>query len=103
MPSTSMNEKRNDYINWDEFFMGTAILAAQRSKDPSTQVGAVIANSDNIIVGVGYNGMPIGCSDDLLPWGKESTNPLDTKYPYVCHAEMNAILNKNSESIRGAT
>uniref|UniRef100_A0A915DF39 dCMP deaminase n=1 Tax=Ditylenchus dipsaci TaxID=166011 RepID=A0A915DF39_9BILA len=60
--------KRSDYINWDEFFMGAALLAAQRSKDPCTQVGAVIANEDNVIVGVGYNGMPIGCSDDELPW-----------------------------------
>ncbi len=88
---TSMN-KRSDYISWDEYFMGIALLSAKRSKDPSTQVGACIVNKQHKIVSVGYNGMPIGCSDDAFPWDREG-EPLETKYPYVCHAELNAILN----------
>ncbi|VDK43804.1 unnamed protein product [Gongylonema pulchrum] len=78
-------------------------MAALRSKDPTTKVGAVIVNENKVIVGSGYNGMPTGCSDDELPWGKDSENFLENKYAYVCHAEMNAILNKISGSIRGAT
>lgn len=85
-------KKRSDYLSWDEYFMAVALLSAQRSKDPNTQVGACIVNQERKIVGVGYNGFPIGCSDDNLPWGREG-DPLDTKYPYVCHAELNAILN----------
>lgn len=84
--------KRLDYISWDEYFMGIALLSAKRSKDPNTQVGACIVNAHNKIVSVGYNGMPIGCSDDAFPWAREGA-PLETKYPYVCHAELNAILN----------
>ena len=84
--------KRTDYINWDEYFMGVALLSAKRSKDPSTQVGACIVNADNVIVGTGYNGFPKGCSDETFPW-ERSGNFLETKYPYVCHAELNAILN----------
>jgi dCMP deaminase len=84
--------KRSDYISWDEYFMCIALLAARRSKDPSTQVGACIVNQQNKILSVGYNGMPIGCSDDVFPWEREG-EALDTKYPYVCHAELNAILN----------
>lgn len=72
--------------------MGVALLSAKRSKDPSTQVGACIVNKQNKIVGAGYNGLPIGCSDDDFPWGKQGST-LETKYPYVCHAELNAILN----------
>lgn len=85
-------KKRQDYISWDEYFMGVALLSAQRSKDPSTQVGACIVNNKNKIVGAGYNGLPIGCSDDDFPWEKQGEY-LDTKYPYICHAELNAILN----------
>lgn len=85
-------KKRQDYISWDEYFMGVALLSAQRSKDPSTQVGACIVNTKNKIVGAGYNGLPIGCSDDDFPWEKQGEY-LDTKYPYICHAELNAILN----------
>merc|ERR1719414_1153873 len=82
--------------------MASAFLSAMRSKDPHTQVGAVIVNpQNNRIVGVGYNGMPTGCDDDNLPWGKTSSNRLETKYMYVCHAEMNAILNKNSANVEG--
>ncbi|MFP4424651.1 MAG: deoxycytidylate deaminase [Candidatus Woesearchaeota archaeon] len=84
--------KRDDYISWDEYFMGVAKLSAMRSKDPSTQVGACIVNPDKKIVGVGYNGFPKGCSDDELPWSRDGET-LDTKYPYVVHAEANAILN----------
>lgn len=97
-----MSSKRNDYISWDEYFMGIAVLSSLRSKDPNTQVGACIVNSDKKIVGVGYNGFPIGCSDDDLPWMREG-EWLDTKYPYVCHAELNAILNSSLPSLKGAT
>ncbi|MBD3354523.1 AAA family ATPase [Candidatus Woesearchaeota archaeon] len=86
------DEKRKDYISWDDYFMGVAKLSALRSKDPNTQVGACIVNQQKKIVGIGYNGFPIGCSDEKLPWGKKG-NFLDTKYPYVAHAELNAILN----------
>jgi len=84
--------------------MALAQLSALRSKDPSTQVGACIVDGDNRIIGIGYNGFPAGCSDDALPWAREaaSGSPLDTKYPYVCHAEMNAVLNRNQASSRGA-
>lgn len=91
---------RTDYISWDDYFMGIAMLSAQRSKDPSTQVGACIVNADNKIVGIGYNGFPKGCSDTNLPWTRDGDDPLLTKYPYVVHAEANAILNKNMESLK---
>ncbi len=94
--------KRADYLSWDEYFMGVAMLSAQRSKDPSTQVGACIANHDHKILSVGYNGMPTGCHDDLMAWEREGT-PLETKYLYVCHAELNAILNNDSGSLKGTT
>ena len=84
--------KRTDYISWDQYFMGIALLSAKRSKDPNTQVGACIVNTEHRIVGLGYNGFPAGCSDDSLPWAREGEF-LDTKYPYVVHAELNAILN----------
>ena len=87
-----LGNKRKDYISWDEFFMGIAKLSAGRSKDPSTQVGACIVSGDNRILSIGYNGAPNGFSDEQFPWGREGEN-LDTKYPYVCHAELNAILN----------
>ena len=91
--------KRTDYITWDEYFMGVAMLAARRSKDPSTQVGACIVSPDNIIISTGYNGMPKGCSDDIFPWERTGE---DTKYPYVVHAELNAILNANGRDLRGS-
>ncbi|XP_015517717.1 deoxycytidylate deaminase [Neodiprion lecontei] len=94
-----INRKRTDYLEWDEYFMATAFLAAKRSKDPCTQVGVCIVNRNNKVVGVGYNGMPIGCSDNEFPWAKNSANKLETKHLYVCHAEMNAILNKNSADV----
>ena len=89
--------KRTDYISWDEYFMGVAKLAARRSKDPSTQVGACIVSPENIIISTGYNGMPKGCSDDEFPWDREGA---ETKYPYVVHAELNAILNANGRDLR---
>lgn len=95
--------KRSDYINWDEYFMGIAMLSAERSKDNSTQVGACIVNSDNKIVSVGYNGMPTGCCDDEMPWERSGETSLDTKYPFVCHAELNAILNSNIGNLGGCT
>mgnify|MGYP000745959751 CR=1 FL=1 len=94
--------KRSDYIGWDEYFMGVAILSSKRSKDPSTQVGACIVNRYKKIVGTGYNGFPIGCDDDELPWDREGEF-LDTKYPYVCHAELNAILNSISRDLQGCS
>ncbi len=91
--------KRQEYITWDEYFMGVAMLAACRSKDPSTQVGACIVSPENIIISTGYNGMPKGCSDDEFPWDRTGE---DTKYPYVVHAELNAILNANGRDLRGS-
>jgi len=92
-------KKRDGYISWDEYFMGIALLSAKRSKDPGTQVGACIVNQQNKIVGAGYNGFPIGCHDDMLPWDKQG-DFLHTKYPYVCHAELNAILNNIGTSLQ---
>jgi len=98
-------KKREDYISWNDYFMSIAMLSSMRSKDPSTQVGACIVNSNKKIVGIGYNGFPNSCSDDELPWDRTSVNgdQLDTKYPYVVHAECNAIMNKNAESLQGCT
>lgn len=94
--------KRQDYISWDEYFMGIALLSAQRSKDNNTQVGACIVSDENKILSVGYNGMPTGCSDDEMPWERDGAQ-LDTKYPFVCHAELNAILNTAAPgSLKGA-
>jgi dCMP deaminase len=94
--------KRTDYLSWDEYFMGLAMLSAMRSKDPSTQVGACIVNENKKIVGIGYNGFPIGCEDEEFPWEREG-DWLDTKYPFVCHAELNAILNSAGGQINGST
>jgi dCMP deaminase len=96
-----VSKRDEGVIKWDDYFMAVAFLSSMRSKDPSTQVGACIVNTDNRIVGIGYNGFPRGCSDDILPWSREAENELDTKYPYVCHAEVNAIINKNSADVSG--
>ena len=93
--------KRKDVLSWDDYFMGLAHLSAQRSKDPNTQVGAVIVNNQNRVVGIGYNGFPYGCDDDVFPWARDGKSN-DTKYPYVVHAELNAILNSN-QSCKGCT
>ena len=90
--------KRKEYINWQEYFMGIALLSSKRSKDPNTQVGACIVNKEKKIVGIGYNGFPIGISDDEFPWDNEKEDEVDNKYPYVCHAELNAILNSQSST-----
>lgn len=95
-----MTEKRKDYINWDEYFMGIAALSALRSKDPNSQVGACIVSQENKILSVGYNGFPIGCSDENFPWGREG-DAINTKYPYVVHSELNAILNYRGGSLAG--
>ena len=92
--------KRTDYLTWDEYFMGIAMLSAMRSKDPSTQVGACIVDRENKILSVGYNGMPHCCSDDEYPWGRDEG--LASKYLYVCHAELNAILNCHNGSVKDA-
>lgn len=102
MKSKMDAKKRDDYLSWDEYFMGVALMSAHRSKDPNTQVGACIVNDKKRIVGVGYNGFPTGCSDDTLPWDREG-DFLHTKYPYVCHAELNAVLNRNSPQLDKCT
>lgn len=93
--------KRQNYINWDEYFMGIALLSAERSKDPNSQVGACIVSEDNKILSIGYNGFPVGCNDDELSWEREGDYK-ETKYPYVCHAELNAILNYTGSTIKGS-
>ncbi len=94
--------KRKGYLKWDEYFMGLAILASMRSKDPNTQVGCCIVDEDNRILSLGYNGFPIGCSDDEFPWERQAKRSYDTKYNYVCHAELNAILSYKGTSLKGA-
>ncbi len=92
----------NDLINWDEYFMGIALLSCKRSKDPNTKVGACIVDDDNKVVSIGYNGMPKGLDESKLSWNKN--DGLDSKYLYVCHAEFNAILNtRNGSSLKGCT
>ncbi len=95
-----MGGKRSDYISWDEYFMGVAQLSGMRSKDPNTQVGACIVSNDNKILSMGYNGFPSGCSDEDFPWEREGEE-LDTKYPFVTHSELNAILNYRGGSLEG--
>ncbi|TRY72189.1 hypothetical protein TCAL_00235 [Tigriopus californicus] len=99
----SQGEARTDVLSWDSYFMATAFLSAMRSKDPVTQVGAVIVNRQKRIVGIGYNGMPRGCPDDQMPWGKGHEDPCENKFMYVCHAEMNAILSKNAADVENCT
>lgn len=96
--------KRDDYISWDEYFMGVARLTAERSKDPNSQVGACIVSADHRILSMGYNGFPMGCNDDEFPWNREG-DELSVKYTYVTHAELNAILNfrGGNASLSGAT
>ena len=92
--------KREGYLSWDDYFMSVALLSGKRSKDPSTQVGTCIVNKNNIIESIGYNGLPKGCSDDEFPWDKEGET-LKTKYPFVVHAELNAILNSKGKDLSG--
>ena len=93
--------KRADYISWAEYFMVLALLSAPRSKDSGSQVGPCLVSREHKILSLGYNGMPTGCMDDSMPWGREGA-PLDTKYMYVCHAELNAILTSAQGDLRGA-
>ena len=93
--------KRTDYISWDQYFMAIAHIASLRSKDPNSQVGACIVSKDNKIQSLGYNGFPCGCSDDEFPWAREGSM-LDTKYAYVTHSELNAILNYRGGSLEGS-
>ncbi|XP_029642106.2 deoxycytidylate deaminase-like [Octopus sinensis] len=99
--ASSRSNKRQGYLEWDDYFM--SFPSAQRSKDPRTQVGACIVNEDRRIVGIGYNGMPRGCSDDDFRWCNEGVTELDNKNVCVCHAGLNAILNKNSADVRNCT
>ena len=96
-----MSDKRIDYIAWDDYFMGVSLLAAQRSKDPSTQVGACIVDSNNRILSTGYNGFPQGCSDDTFPWNRDESKG-ETKYQFVVHAELNAVLNASGKDLAGS-
>ena len=96
-----MSDKRKDYISWDEYFMGVAIMSGMRSKDPHTQVGACIVSQDNKILSMGYNGFPKGCSDEEFPWNREG-DPLNNKYFYTTHSELNAILNFRGGSLEGS-
>ena len=99
-----LGNKRKDYLSWDEFFIGIAKLSAGRSKDPSTQVGACIVSDENRILSIGYNGTPNNFDDDKFPWNRDGECQNETKYPYVCHAELNAILNYpgTRKDLRGA-
>ena len=96
-----MNKRTDNVLTWEEYFMGLAHLSGLRSKDPNTQVGAVIVDENNRVVSIGYNGFPSGVSDDEFPWGREG-GVLDTKYAFVVHAELNAILN-SQRSVRGCS
>lgn len=95
---------RKDYLSWEDYFMSLALLSSMRSKDPNRQVGAVIVSRDQVIQGIGYNGFPRGCSDQKFSWAKRNRQQdvLRTKYPYVVHAEVNAIMNKNSATVDGS-
>lgn len=94
--------KRKDYLSWDEYFMGVAMLSGMRSKDPNTQVGCCIVSQDNRILSMGYNGFPTGCSDDDFPWDRDGDDPVKMKYVYSTHSELNAILNYKGTSLAGA-
>ena len=100
-PNREDTMKRKDYISWDEYFMGVSLLSGMRSKDPNTQVGACIVSEDNKILAMGYNGFPLGCSDEEFPWEREG-DVEETKYAYVTHSELNAILNYRGGSLQGA-
>lgn len=96
-------KKRDNYISWDEYFMGIAKLSEHRSKDPVTQVGACIVDDKNRIVSIGYNGMPNNISDDDVPWNRDCESQIDNKYFYICHAELNAIMNSKNINLENAT
>lgn len=103
IPMEKQNPKREDYLKWKDYFMSVALVSGQRSKDRKTQVGACIANENNRIVGVGYNGFPDGCSDDEFPWDKDTKDQMKSKHLYVVHAESNAIINRFSADLNNCT
>jgi len=90
----NQNTKRQDVLSWEEWLMQLAYLISKRSKDPNTQTGACIVDEHNVIIGLGYNGFPRGCSDDKFPWGRDGEFA-EKKYAYVVHAEANAIYNSS--------
>ena len=94
-------QERKDYLKWDQYFMALAEVCSLRSKDPNTRVGACLVDENNKVISLGYNGMPIGCDDTKMPWGRQSKEFLETKYPFVCHAELNAILNSKGKIYSG--
>ena len=105
IPKDYLGNKRKDYLTWDEMFMLSAVVSSARSKDPSSQVGACIVGTDNRILSLGYNGAPNGWDDNIFPWNRESEDENHTKYPYVIHGEMNALLNYkgDNKNLDGAT
>lgn len=115
MSHSDKNSPRTDHADWDTTFIRAAYVFADRSKDPSSQVGAVIASAENAtfnnqpvgnrLLSQGYNGAPNGWSDEVFPWNRDGDDASETKYPYIIHAEMNAILNffGDTSHLRGAT
>lgn len=99
------DNKDENYIDWDSYFMGIADLSSFRSKDPNSKVGACIVSEDNRILSIGYNGCPNGFDDKYMPWNREAECEVNRKYFYVVHAEANAILNYkgNKEDLKNAT
>ncbi|KAF7710059.1 hypothetical protein HF521_008931 [Silurus meridionalis] len=85
------------------YFMTVALLFAKKSPDPNTKVGACIVNQEGKIVGIGYNKMPNGCENADFPWKRGKYDDPTTKHQYVCHAELNAIVNKTSVDVKGCT
>uniref|UniRef100_A0A5S6QVQ6 Probable deoxycytidylate deaminase n=1 Tax=Trichuris muris TaxID=70415 RepID=A0A5S6QVQ6_TRIMR len=100
MEQIGATTKRENYLPWYDYFMSIAVLSSQRSKDPHVQEGACLVNRQNQVVGIGYNGMPIGCSDDEMPWADRADDILETKHPYICHAVLNAVMNKISAVVK---
>ncbi|CDW52827.1 deoxycytidylate deaminase [Trichuris trichiura] len=100
MEQTDTVKKREDYLSWNDYFMSIALLSSQRSKDPQLQEGACLVNKENQVVGIGYNGMPVGCNDDEMPWADKADDVLETKHPYICHAVLNAVMNKISAVVK---
>ena len=94
--------ERQDYLSWDQYFMALAEICSLRSKDPNTRVGSCLVDENHKVISLGYNGMPTGCEDIKMPWGREDKEFLKTKYPFVCHAELNAILNSKGRAYKDA-
>ena len=90
-------------LSWSEYFMAQAITASLKSKDPSTKVGCVIVDPNTKKqIAMGYNGFPKGIDESHLTWNKDRNQGIEnTKYPYVVHAEANALMNAY-QSVSGA-